>query len=263
MNQRTGATSRHRIPTNILDQLNRGSIPTATLVEWLEIDQSALLQKLLADAERSDYFKPILQKITQLKKPSANSLCKTIGAELLTQTHQHHDPDFLKLIAHHQADMVRCWAAYALASRTLDITTKLEAMQNFAADPHFAVREIAWLSVRADITQNLAASIAILASWTSNHDENIRRFASEATRPRGVWCTHIQTLKQNPSLALPILEPLKADPAKYVQNSVGNWLNDAGKTCPDFVQTLCQRWQEASPNPATSAIIKRALRNLK
>jgi hypothetical protein len=29
----------------------------------------------------------------------------------------------------------------------------------------------------------------------------------EATRPRGIWCEHIESLKRNPGVALPILDP--------------------------------------------------------
>lgn len=258
MQTRIGARSRQSIAQDILEKLNAGELASANLVEWLAIDQIALLKSLLA-SQRETYLKAILQNISPLKNISANKLCQSIGAELWAQSQQ--DRDFLPQIAQHPADMVRCWAAYAFAARKdLDIERQLMQMQPFAADPHFAVREIAWLAVRADIAQNLAASLQILLPWTAHQDENVRRFACEATRPRGVWCAHINELKNNPSLALPLLEALKTDRAKYVQLSLGNWLNDAGKTCPDFVETLCQRWQNEGNTAPT--IIKRALRNL-
>jgi 3-methyladenine DNA glycosylase AlkC len=117
-------------------------------------------------------------------------------------------------------------------------------------------------AVRKNIIQNLDESISILSDWTASEDENIRRFASEATRPRGVWCEHIKELKENPTSALPILEPLKSDPSRYVQNSAGNWLNDAGKTQPGFVRELCKRWLKESDTKETKYIVKRTLRTI-
>ncbi|MEH3113449.1 DNA alkylation repair protein [Pedobacter terrae] len=105
-------------------------------------------------------------------------------------------------------------------------------------------------------------SIKILSDWTSNEDENIRRFTTEATRPRGVWCEHIEELKQNPDFGLPILEALKSDKSKYVQDSAGNWLNDASKTRPDFVKALCKRWEKESETKETIYILKKALRTI-
>ena len=118
------------------------------------------------------------------------------------------------------------------------------------------------MALRPAIANDLDAAIQYLVPWTKDSDENIRRFTTEATRPRGVWCQHIATLKDNPAQALALLEPLKNDPSKYVRDSVGNWLNDASKSAPDFVQDLCQEWQQNSPTKATLYIIKKALRTL-
>jgi 3-methyladenine DNA glycosylase AlkC len=74
--------------------------------------------------------------------------------------------------------------------------------------------------------------------------------------------THINKLKESPELALPILEPLKSDDEKYVQNSVGNWLNDASKSKPEWVKGLCKKWIKDSTTKETERIIKRGLRTI-
>ena len=71
--------------------------------------------------------------------------------------------------------------------------------------------------MRTTIAAQLEVAIAALVPWTAEPSERLRRFASEATRPRGVWCTHLASLRQAPEQALMLLEPLKADPAPYVQ----------------------------------------------
>lgn len=261
--KRKGARSTKDIPTEILAQLNRGEIETANLVEWLAVDQRLLLENLLTENQRTDYLKPVLFKIDQLKKKTVNTINEAIGTGLFEQVIKNKDSDFLTIISNHKADLVRCWATYAIGkNEQLNITEILKQIQPFSADKHFGVREICWLAVRAKITQNLSKSIEVLSKWTTNQDENIRRFTTEATRPRGVWCEHIEELKQNPELALSILEPLKSDTSKYVQDSVGNWLNDASKTQPDFVKELCKRWEKESDTKETKYIIKKALRSI-
>ncbi|MGY6562750.1 MAG: DNA alkylation repair protein [Luteibaculaceae bacterium] len=261
--RRKGSKSIKEIPPEILRQLNSGAIETANLVEWLAINQTILLENILTEANRIQYLEPIILAINTLKKQSVNTINEAIGVGILTQTTLHNDTQLLSMISSHKSDMVRCWAAYAVGKNsTLSLSQKLEQIKPFAADAHFAVREIAWLAFRHTLAKNLAESITILSNWTQSENENIRRFASEATRPRGVWCEHITELKNNPALGLVILEPLKADESKYVQDSVGNWLNDASKSDPNFVVTTCAKWIEENPTKETYYITKKALRTI-
>jgi 3-methyladenine DNA glycosylase AlkC len=261
--KRTGARKTSDIPPFILEQLNKGEIETANLVEWLAVDQSVLLKHLLTQHDRTAYLEPILNGINQLKKRTVNSINEAIGTGLLEQITQQNDAVFFRTISLHPADLVRCWAVYTVGkNEELSISEVLNRIQQFAADAHFGVREISWLAVREKISNNLQESISILTEWATNSDENIRRFASEAIRPRGVWCAHIDALKQNPAIALSVLDILKSDPSRYVQNSVANWLNDAAKTCPLFVRELCTKWESESKSKETIYIIKRAVRNL-
>lgn len=262
--KRKGARSAKDIPTDILNLLNRGEMETANLVEWLAVDQKILLGNLLSYYRRTDYLETVLSKIDQLKKQTVNTINEAIGIGLFELASQNKDKEFLTIMSNHPADLVRCWATYAIGKNDhLDIAQTLQQIRPFAADTHFGVREICWMAIRAKIAKNLPESMAILSGWTSNDDENIRRFTTEATRPRGVWCEHIEVLKQQPELGLPILERLRSDKAKYVRDSVGNWLNDVSKTQPDFVTQLCARWERESDTKETKYIIKKAMRAIK
>lgn len=261
--KRKGSKSTKDIPKEILGQLNRGEIETANLVEWLAVDQRLLLENLLKQTDRKEYLKPILSDIEKLKKQTVNTINEAIGSGLFEQSIKNNDNEILTIISKHKSDLIRCWATYTIGrNEKLNIIQKLQQIQSFSADKHFGVREICWLAVRPSIANNLTESLKILTTWTTDKDENIRRFASEATRPRGVWCEHIEELKRNPELGLTILEPMKSDKAKYVQDSVGNWLNDAAKTQPKFVINTCKKWEKESKTKETAYIIKKALRTI-
>jgi len=136
-------------------------------------------------------------------------------------------------------------------------------MKPYAADTHFGIREVVIFASKSQLVEDLAQSITLLTDWTSSEDENVRRYAAETLRPIGVWTKKISELQENPQLGLPLLAPLKSDPSKYVQNSVANWLNDASKSNPDWVQSICDQWASASSDKSTAYIIKRALRTIR
>lgn len=259
---RKGAKSIKEIPAAVLHALNKGEIETANLVEWLAIDQLELARNVFSDGGMTATFDEVRQRVSGLEKQSVNTISAAIGAtlaEALRHSHQERTAHF----AHHRSDMVRCWMAYRIgALQDLDVRERLEEIKPFATDPHFGVREVAWMSLRPHIAEALTDALDYLTSYAESEDENMRRFASEAIRPRGVWCKHIQALKDQPELALPLLERLKSDPSKYVQDSVGNWLNDAAKSRPEFVKECCSRWLDESTTTQTRYIVKRAMRSL-
>ncbi|MDO4695845.1 DNA alkylation repair protein [Porphyromonas sp.] len=260
--QRKGARRISDVPHDILERLNRGEIATANLTEGLAIDQCYLLRHVLMQLGRESYIAPVMEALSELKKRTFNTFNQAIGETLHALASANDDDDLWSLMSEHPSDTIRCWVVYMLAAREQKIEDNLSDVKRFAADEHFGVREISWLAMRGRIVAALDRSIEILMQWAKDEDENIRRFASEAIRPRGVWCEHIGELKLFPEKALGILELLRSDPSKYVRDSVGNWLNDASKSRPDFVVEVTDRWLEESPTAETHYIVRRALRTI-
>ena len=262
---RKGARKAQEIPGEVLVLLNQGKIETANLTEWLAVDHTELISSNFSGIGISDELSSrIIEKIKTQKQPSAMNTIKLTGA-LLFEFYAGKDNfhSVLDNLSRHDSDSIRCYAPYLIALNDKStIEQKLRQSQKLVADRHFGVREVVWMALRPEIDQNLKASIELLSGWAENEDENVRRFTTESTRPRGVWCKHIETMKEKPELALPVLEKLKSDPSKYVQDSVGNWLNDAGKSRPEFVIEICEKWKLESPTRETEKIIKKARRIL-
>ncbi|APA69099.1 HEAT repeat domain-containing protein [Janthinobacterium sp. 1_2014MBL_MicDiv] len=232
--------------------LNGGAVASATLTEGLAIDFSMLLAAAVPTIGED--------RLALMRAQAGAGITRrmALAAQLLLDTRV----DLAPLQAH-ASDTVRGWVCFAIAARPdLDLPQQLAAMRPLADDGHFGVREWAWLALRPRLAASLDEAIALLAPWTAEPSERLRRFACEALRPRGVWCAHIARLKQQPQLALPLLQPLRADPAVYVQDSVANWLNDAAKSQPEWVRDLCGQWLADGSNAATQRICKRARRSL-
>ncbi|PJK10744.1 DNA alkylation repair protein [Lysobacteraceae bacterium NML120232] len=252
--ERKGARRTSDIAADILQALSRGEIASATLTEALALDQGMLVRTVFPDLPAS-----ALQRIDAACRLGILKRMCAIAAVLLDEL----GIDGISQCAAHGSDTVRGWACFMIgAQQDLDIPARLAAIRPLADDAHFGVREWAWLAVRPQLVRELETAISALLPWTQEGSERLRRFASEALRPRGVWCAHISALKQQPQQALPILAALNADPSRYVQDSVANWLNDAAKDQPGWVKDLCREWQQTSNSAATRRICQRALRNL-
>ena len=238
-----------------LAELNAGRIEAAILAECLAVDFGVLMTSVFPELSEDI--------VNRMQAAKDEGILKRMGlaGQLLWKVW---GADGLARLQDHPSDTVRGWGCFLVGARDdLDVAARLALIRPLADDPHFGVREWAWMAVRPHLVAELEASIALLAGWTGDVSERVRRFASEALRPRGVWAGHIAALKRQPEKGLPILEPLRADPAVYVQDSVANWLNDAAKDQPDWVREVCGRWQAERPEDSnTQRIVRRALRSL-
>nr|WP_249209275.1 DNA alkylation repair protein [Magnetospirillum sulfuroxidans] len=227
--------------------LNAGTAETLTLSECLAVDFAALMPAVLPAADPTRLRAAANDGITRRMALAAELALELGGGAVVAE------------LARHRSDTVRGWAAYAIAAETgLSLAQRLERIRPLADDPHFGVREWAWLALRPHVVAEPLATLDLLAPWTAEASPFLRRFASEATRPRGVWCAHIRCLRADPAPGLAVLGPLRADTHRYVQDSVANWLNDAAKDHPDWVRHVLESWREEVP----AYVAKRAARSL-
>ncbi len=237
------------VPARVVRELNRGTRETANLAEGLAVDFAVL-------AEHAGLSTHAIGRLAQAGADGVTKRMRLAG-ELVAKE------EMTARCASHPSDTVRGWACFAIGHVSDSLDRAIDAIRPLADDRHFGVREWAWLGIRPHVAQNVERAIELLAPWAHDDSENTRRFASEATRPRGVWCAHIALLKTKPALGLPVLEPLRGDPTRYVQDSVANWLNDASKTEPEWVASLTEAWLDARPDdPHTARICRRARRSL-
>ena len=243
-----------RIPADTLADLNAGTRQSANLVEGLAVDFVALMSVAVPDVP------PEAHGRLTVGSPSITQRMRIAGELVL----EHVGLGGLDALVDHASDTVRGWAAYMVGlAPGLSLAERFTLIRPLADDFHFAVREWAWMPLRPHIAADLARAIRLLEPWVHEPSAYLRRFAVEATRPRGVWTEHIAELKENPRLGLPLLQPLRADPERYVQDAVSNWLNDAAKSKPDWVRNLVEGWADGCENAGTLRICRRALRSVR
>jgi len=262
---RKGASRIADIPPDVLKALNEGREESLTLVEYLAIDIVTLTSAILPDVGLTDSAASIIPRVRDVAMLSVTQRMRTMGHTLAQFTADRPDRDeIFERIANHRSDIVRAWAVYMIAAdRSLRLADRLARTRRFAADRAMSVRESAWDSYRPFLAKELEPGIDLLTEWVNDSEPSIRRCAVESTRPRGVWTAHIERLKLEPAIGLPLLEPLRADPNRYVQTAVGNWLNDASKSRPEWVTEVCDRWWRESHSPHTEWIIHHATRTIR
>lgn len=131
---------------------------------------------------------------------------------------------------------------------------------SIAALKQFTVYSSSEFAVRPFIEKDSNKMLEILMEWAKDHNEHVRRLASEGCRPRLPWAAPLKMFKENPAPLLPILTLLKADESLYVRKSVANNLNDISKDHPNLVKYICTEWK--GQHQYTDWIIKHGCRTL-
>jgi len=135
-------------------------------------------------------------------------------------------------------------------------------------DFDFSVRALKYLTrfstsefaIRPFIKHAPDKMMALLLTWTTDENEHVRRLSSEGCRLKLPWSFKLDLFIKDPSPVLKILNRLKSDPAKYVQKSVANNLNDISKYYPEIIVKYIKQWTFKNPN--TAWILKHASRTL-
>jgi 3-methyladenine DNA glycosylase AlkC len=258
---RRGARRMSEVPSPVLARLEAGDCETVNLMEWLATDMGVLARVVAASVSSRALADALRAAAAEMAGSGVTTRLRLAGGAIASATPL--DSDDFRVLATHQSDLVRQWACYAVSDPRLALqpAERLARTLEFAGDRNMSVREAAWMAYRPHIVADIEDAISRLATLASHENENLRRFAVEITRPRSVWGAHIERLKRDPKLGLPILEPVRQDSSRYVRLAVGNWLNDASKSRSDWVRELCDRWS-ADPSPHVDMIIRRGMRTL-
>ncbi|MCW8098241.1 DNA alkylation repair protein [Streptomyces tauricus] len=118
----------------------------------------------------------------------------------------------------------------------------------------FAIRTL----LRHDLDRALGV---VVGAWTGSADADVRRLASEGTRPYLPWAVRVPDILARPAVTVPILDALYRDESEYVRRSVANHLNDLSRDHPDIVVAAARRWLE-NPGATTERLVRHGLRTL-
>jgi 3-methyladenine DNA glycosylase AlkC len=116
-------------------------------------------------------------------------------------------------------------------------------------------------AIRTLLRHDLDRALGIISGWTSSTDADVRRLASEGTRPYLPWSARVPDIMARPGATVPLLDALYRDESEYVRRSVANHLNDLSRDHPDLVIGTARRWLD-DPGAATERLVRHGLRTL-
>ncbi|GAB3572689.1 DNA alkylation repair protein [Amycolatopsis endophytica] len=116
-------------------------------------------------------------------------------------------------------------------------------------------------ALRALLNHDLERALGTIRTWTGSDSEDVRRLASEGTRPLLPWAVRVPGILAAPKSTLPILDALYLDDSEYVRRSVANHLNDISRREPDLVVATATEWMAASDDN-TPRLVRHGLRTL-
>lgn len=116
-------------------------------------------------------------------------------------------------------------------------------------------------AIRVLLRHDADRALSVISAWTASPDDDVRRLASEGTRPYLPWSVRVPEILARPGATVPLLDALYRDDSEYVRRSVANHLNDLSRENPELVVSTARRWME-DPAPHTAALIRHGLRTL-
>jgi 3-methyladenine DNA glycosylase AlkC len=116
-------------------------------------------------------------------------------------------------------------------------------------------------ALRILLRHDLDRALGIVAGWTGSPDTDVRRLASEGTRPYLPWSVRVPELISRPGATVPVLDALHSDESEYVRRSVANHLNDLSRDHADLAVATARRWLD-TPAPPAVRLVRHGLRTL-
>ena len=149
----------------------------------------------------------------------------------------------------------------AIATKAIDAGTEAAFDDGMRMLAELTPRLTSEFAIRLLLAHDLNRAMQFVLSWTGSPDPDVRRLASEGTRPFLPWAIRVPAILAEPTVTLPVLHALYLDENEVVRRSVANHLNDLSRQQPELVTATTAAWL-AAPDANTAQLVRHALRTL-